>query len=104
MQLNSYGLADTLSFIEDRLQLTLGVRYQEVESSNLFVPTSTLTKYKKNATTPGAAILFKATDKVSIYANYIEGLTKGDAAPYCGKLSNNICTLQNKANRIWGEV
>lgn len=81
LQLNSYGLADTLSFIEDRLQLTLGVRYQEVESSNLFVPTSTLTKYKKNATTPGAAILFKATDKVSIYANYIEGLTKGDAAP-----------------------
>ncbi|KAA5584600.1 TonB-dependent receptor, partial [Pseudomonas aeruginosa] len=49
LQLNSYGLADTLSFIEDRLQLTLGVRYQEVESSNLFVPTSTLTKYKKNA-------------------------------------------------------
>lgn len=81
LQLNSYGLADTLSFIEDRLQLTLGVRYQEVESSNLFVPTSTLTKYKKNATTPGAAILFKATDKVSIYANYIEGLTKGEAAP-----------------------
>lgn len=47
LQLNSYGLADTLSFIEDRLQLTLGVRYQEVESSNLFVPTSTLTKYKR---------------------------------------------------------
>ncbi len=71
LELNSYGLADTLSFAQDRLQLTLGARYQEVKNAT----------YKKNATTPGAAILFKVNDKVSVYANYIEGLTKGDSAP-----------------------
>ncbi|MCH4244564.1 TonB-dependent receptor [Acinetobacter gerneri] len=83
LELNGYGIADTLSFAQDRVQLTLGVRYQEVESSNLSVLTTpyTYTHYKKDATTPGAAILFKATDKVSVYANYIEGLSKGDSAP-----------------------
>lgn len=83
LELNGYGIADTLSFAQDRVQLTLGVRYQEVESSNLSVLTTpyTYTHYKKDATTPGAAILFKATDKISVYANYIEGLSKGDSAP-----------------------
>lgn len=75
---SSYGFADTLSFAEDRVQLTLGARYQTVK------PTSSINKqaqYSKSATTPGAALLVKATDKISVYANYIEGLTKGDQAP-----------------------
>lgn len=83
LELNSYGVADTLSFIEDRLQLTLGARYQEVKSTSLSLLSTppALTKYEESAITPGAAILFKVNDKVSVYANYIEGLTKGESAP-----------------------
>lgn len=83
LELKSYGLADTLSFLNKRLQLTLGARYQEVESSNLsmMTPNAKPTEYKKHAVTPGAAILFKANDQLSFYANYIEGLSKGESAP-----------------------
>jgi iron complex outermembrane recepter protein len=82
LQLKSYGIADMLSLMQDRLQLTLGLRYQEVKSDNLsLMGKPVLTEYKKHALTPGAAILFKATEHVSLYGNYIQGLTKGDSAP-----------------------
>ena len=82
LELKSYGMADMLSFMEDKLQLTLGLRYQEVKSDNTSLMGSPVTtSYKKHALTPGAAILFKATEHVSLYGNYIEGLTKGDSAP-----------------------
>ena len=81
-RLISYGLADTLSFAEDRVQLTLGARRQEVRSDTFNVATGARTsRYDASATTPAAAILFKATDNVSLYANYIEGLSKGQTAP-----------------------
>ncbi|KES09512.1 Outer membrane receptor protein, mostly Fe transport [Snodgrassella alvi SCGC AB-598-O02] len=82
LELKSYGMADMLSFMEDKLQLTLGLRYQEVKSDNTSLMGSPVTtSYNKHALTPGAAILFKATEHVSLYGNYIEGLTKGDSAP-----------------------
>jgi len=78
----SYGLADTLSFAEDRVQLTLGARRQEVRTDSFSVVTGARTsRYDAHATTPAAALLVKATDNISVYANYIEGLSKGQAAP-----------------------
>ena len=38
-------------------------------------------RYDESATTPAAAILVKVTDRVSVYANYIEGLSQGATAP-----------------------
>ncbi len=81
-RLVSYGLADTLSFADDRVQLTLGARRQEVRTDSFNATTGALTnRYDASATTPAAAILIKATDNVSVYANYIEGLSKGQTAP-----------------------
>ncbi|WP_068607931.1 TonB-dependent siderophore receptor, partial [Pseudomonas sp. BIOMIG1N] len=81
-RLRSYGVADTLSVLDDRLQLTLGVRRQEVLSDTFSVSTGKRTsRYDESATTPAAAVLFKATDDLSLYANYIEGLSKGGMAP-----------------------
>lgn len=81
-RLRSYGVADTLSVLDDRLQLTLGVRRQEVLTDTFSVSTGKRTsRYDESATTPAAAVLFKATDDLSLYANYIEGLSKGDTAP-----------------------
>lgn len=83
-RLSSIGLADTLSFAEDRAQLTLGVRRQEVISENFNGATGVRMgkRYKESATTPAAAILIKATDQISVYANYIEGLSQGAIAPF----------------------
>ncbi|HTI18035.1 MAG TPA: TonB-dependent siderophore receptor [Trinickia sp.] len=76
------AIADTLSFIDERLQLTLGVRQQHVQSENFDRATGVRTaSYNKNALTPLAGILMKPLSNISIYANYVEGLSKGDIAP-----------------------
>ena len=82
-RLTSFGVADTLSFAEDRVQLTLGVRRQQVVNDSFNGTTGARMgqRYKESATTPAAAILVKATDQISVYANYIEGLSQGAMAP-----------------------
>ncbi|MGO2507138.1 MAG: TonB-dependent receptor, partial [Psychrobacter alimentarius] len=79
--LTSYGIADTLSFDQDKYQLTLGARYQQLKTEQTGGMLSTGTKYDKSAITPSGALLIKMTDQTSLYANYIEGLSKGATAP-----------------------
>ncbi|MDV3434529.1 TonB-dependent siderophore receptor [Stenotrophomonas sp. C2852] len=79
---HSIGFADTLAFADDRVQLTLGVRRQEVVSETFDVSTGArISRYDESATTPAAALLVKATDTISLYTNYIEGLSQGATAP-----------------------
>lgn len=82
-RLSSIGVADTLSFAEDRVQMTLGVRRQQVrnESFNGVSGLRMGERYKQSATTPAVAVLMKATDQISVYANYMEGLSQGAMAP-----------------------
>ena len=80
--LQSYALADTLSFYDDRVLLTLGLRHQTIEQTSYDNSTDLETgNYKKSATTPVVGLVFKATPQVSLYANYVEGLVKGEVAP-----------------------
>ena len=82
LKLDSLGFADTLAFADDRVQLTLGVRRQQVVSETFNVASGARTsRYDESATTPAAALLVKATDTVSLYTNYIEGLSQGATAP-----------------------
>ena len=82
-RLTSFGLADVLSFAENRVQLTLGARRQNVVSDSFNGTTGARMgqRYKEGATTPAAAILIKANDWISVYANYMEGLSQGATAP-----------------------
>jgi iron complex outermembrane receptor protein len=76
------ALADTLSMLNRRVELTVGVRQQQIESDNFNVSTGAkTTSYDKGAVTPLAGIVFKPVRNVSLYANYIEGLSRGDIAP-----------------------
>lgn len=70
--LSSIALADTLSMFDKRLLITLGARNQSVDDN---------ATYDKQAVTPMAGVVYKVTDKVSVYGNYIEGLTRGNTAP-----------------------
>ncbi|GAB2314877.1 TonB-dependent receptor [Stenotrophomonas geniculata] len=82
LRLDSLGFADTLAFADDRVQLTLGVRRQQVVSETFNVASGARTsRYDESANTPAAALLVKATGRVSIYTNYIEGLSQGATAP-----------------------
>ncbi|WP_084536516.1 TonB-dependent receptor [Azospirillum halopraeferens] len=76
--LTSIAVADTLSFADDRLLLTLGVRDQTVEVKSYSTATGALTStYKASATTPLAGVVVKPLETVAVYANYAEGLTRG---------------------------
>ena len=80
--LQSYALADTLSFYDDRVLLTLGLRHQTIAQKSFNNATDLQTgSYKKSATTPVAGLVFKVTPQVSLYGNYVEGLIKGEVAP-----------------------
>jgi iron complex outermembrane receptor protein len=79
---HSYALADTLSFAEDRVRLTLGARRQTIAQDSYDYNTQAQTAhYNESATTPVAGLVVKATNSLSVYANYIEALTQGDIAP-----------------------
>jgi iron complex outermembrane receptor protein len=82
LRLTSYGIADTMSFMQDKLQLTLGVRRQQVTSDTFSTATGARTaRYDEGATSPAAALLFKAMDRIAVYANTIQGLSQGATAP-----------------------
>ena len=90
-RLHSVAIGDTMSFLNDQLQLTLGVRdqsiatqntgYRTVSNGTVFNPGGTQTSYDQSRISPVAGLVFKVRPDVSVYANYIEGLTQGDSAP-----------------------
>jgi iron complex outermembrane receptor protein len=81
-QLTGLSIADTLSVLDERVLLTLGVRRQGVEANNYLSNVGTLTtSYDKSATTPVVGLVVRPLNNVSLYANYIEGLSRGDVAP-----------------------
>ncbi|GAB7529249.1 TonB-dependent siderophore receptor [Pseudomonas sp. 3A(2025)] len=79
--LSGVALTDTLSMLDERLQLTLGVRRQDIESRNYNAAGSVSSKYSDSATTPLVGVVIKPWEDVSLYYNYVEGLSKGDIAP-----------------------
>lgn len=80
-RLTGVAVADTMSVLEERLQLTLGLRRQNVSSENFNTSGASLAPgYNKSATTPGVGVIVKATQAVTLYANYIEGLQQGPTA------------------------
>ncbi|MBA4033276.1 MAG: TonB-dependent siderophore receptor [Bradyrhizobium sp.] len=87
--LTALSIADTMSVLDERILLTLGVRRQGVEATNYVANVGTLlNSYDKSATTPVVGLVVRPRDNVSLYANYIEGLSKGDIAPNQPNVSN----------------
>jgi iron complex outermembrane receptor protein len=77
-QLSSFGVADTMSIWDKRIQFTVGVRHQYVESESFAMGTGTRTGgYDTSATTPAYALVVKPLENVSVYANYIEAMEPG---------------------------
>jgi iron complex outermembrane receptor protein len=75
--LSSFGLADTLSALNNRIQLTVGGRIQQVTSANYNVSGAQTQSYSQDAFSPALAFVVKPLENVSIYGNYIQGLQQG---------------------------
>lgn len=69
---SSVAFADTMSILDERIQFTAGLRYQEVTSS-----TAWSDPYGSTAVTPAYALVVKPRENVSVYANYIQALEPG---------------------------
>lgn len=80
-ELSGLAVTDTLAVLDDRLQLTLGVRRQDIESRNYNAAGAVSSRYDDSATTPVVGVVVKPWENVSFYYNYVEGLSKGDIAP-----------------------
>ena len=78
LQLTSFAIADTLSFAEKRVQLTLGARYQQITGENFdLVSGNRTSSYTQDALSPSVALVVRPWKQVSFYGNFIQGLQPG---------------------------
>ncbi|MET1027833.1 MAG: TonB-dependent receptor [Dongiaceae bacterium] len=104
--LSSIALADVMNFVDDRIQLTVGARLQQVKIDNFDTISGDKTaSYNKYAVTPALGLLVKPWQNVSLYANYIEGLAQGGTAPLttvnAGEVSAPFRTKQYEVGVKW---
>ena len=80
--LSSYALGDTLAFWDKTVLVTLGARYQKLSDKGYAYNTGILsTEYSKERISPVLGGVYKVTPEISLYGNYIEGLSQGGTAP-----------------------
>ena len=80
--LTSYAIGDTMGFMGERVLVTLGLRRQQIEVENFAYTSGTPDPaYDQSRTSPSVGAVWRLGKKLSLYGNYIEGLTQGDTAP-----------------------
>ncbi|WP_426304646.1 TonB-dependent receptor [Acidovorax facilis] len=81
-RLSSFALGDTMAFMDNRLLFTVGLRHQKMEIANYAYGTAVQTdRYDQSRTSPLLAAVYKVDKGLSVYANYVEGLSQGQTAP-----------------------
>ena len=85
--LSSYALADTLSMLDDKVLLTVGVRHQSIKSEGYKYDSGVSeSHYDRSKVTPMAGVVYRPVKAVSLYANYSEGLQQAPIA--AGNIDN----------------
>lgn len=89
-RLTSFFISDTLSVLDEKVQLTLGLRHQNIqyrpfnittgEPSPISAADPTKTKYSESAVTPVVGLVIRPTETLSFYGNRIEALVQGPVA------------------------
>jgi iron complex outermembrane receptor protein len=78
----SVAVADMLSFFDGTVLATLGLRWQEIETRSFAYGDGTLlARYAESAVTPAAGLVYKPSQRLSLYGNYAESLQPGAIAP-----------------------
>lgn len=109
--LRSFAVADTMSFMNDRLLITLGARNQNVEVQSFNTATGArTTHYDKGAVAPIAGIVFKPLDNVSVYGSHTQGLTRGAiVGPTYANRDEALAPFKSRQNEAgvkvdWGKI
>lgn len=81
-EMMSTAIVDTLGFFDDQFLVTVGARRQNLNVKSYNYNTGDrASSYDESVTTPMYGVVYKFNPELSLYANHIEGLTKGDVAP-----------------------
>lgn len=81
-RLTSFFASDTLGAFDDKVELTVGLRRQQIFFRTYDVTAGGETsRYKESATSPVVGLVIRPSERFSIYANRIEGLVQGPVAP-----------------------
>ncbi|QJR10338.1 Ferrichrome receptor FcuA [Usitatibacter rugosus] len=81
-RLTSIAIGDTLSFLDNTLLATVGLRDQKLKVENFAYTTHAADPaYDDSRVSPAVGVVYRASKRLSLYANYIEGLTQGETAP-----------------------
>lgn len=101
-KLDSVAFGDTLALIDDRLLVTVGARHQNLKITDYAYGTAEKvgTAYDKSRLSPVGGVVFKLTPQMSVYANYVEGLTQGETAPIAVPGSDPAIPVTNGGNRL----
>ncbi|NVM77580.1 iron complex outermembrane receptor protein [Duganella sp. SG902] len=77
----SQAAVDSMGFLNDTVLLTVGLRHQNIKQVGYAYNTNKQSAYySESANTPIAAIVYKLTPQVSLYANRVENLQQGAIA------------------------
>lgn len=79
---SSFAVADTLTFLDEQLLITAGLRYQDIETRSYNYNTGQeLSRYSGDKVSPVAGVVYRIGDSLSIYGNYAQSLQPGAIAP-----------------------
>jgi iron complex outermembrane receptor protein len=79
--LSGLAIADTMSFMDDKVLVNVGLRHQRIKDFGYDYNTGVENSgYESSKNTPFAAIVYKLRKDLSVYANYSEGLQRGPVA------------------------
>ncbi|MGB3795795.1 MAG: TonB-dependent receptor [Alteraurantiacibacter sp.] len=93
-QLGSVFASDTIALSDDQVLLTVGARFQSIDVERFDYSGGALTtEYNEDAITPVVGLVVKPVAGLSLYANYIEALQEGAAAPLDPEISNSGAVL-----------
>ena len=98
-RLSSVALGDTLSMLDSKLLLTLGLRDQKLHVEGFGYQLAA--PYDKSRLSPVAGAVYKASKQLSFYGNYIEGLSQGDTvAPANGQPGFQLAPYISKQKEV----
>lgn len=111
VRIKSLALSDTLSFAQERVLLTLGLRRQTIHVTNYDFNTGAQSDDSdKSVTTPIYGLVVKPLPYLSLYANHIEGLSQGPVAPLVNgttpvaNAGQTLGPLKSEQNEIGAKV
>ncbi|UZW54499.1 TonB-dependent siderophore receptor [Sphingobium sp. JS3065] len=90
-RLEGFTIADTMMAMDERILLTIGLRRQNIKAQNFLANVGTLAaSYDRSATTPVVGLVVRPNEQISLYGNYVQGLSRGDVAPALAANSGEI--------------